>query len=504
MKATRVWLLAAVLASIGVGLCVYKWKVLHIPITPGSHTAVWTVEARASFEGHGKVKAQLELPAATPGFEILDENFVSRDFGLVIEETGEQRQALWSIRRATGPQTLYYRLSVNPLTNVKSRAGPFPGYPTKPDYPELYRTAIEALLSNVRAQSADIASFTRQLIHKLNTDQSDPTVALLRNESGPGGADWVRQLIHVLAGARIPARIVWGLELRHGALDARLQPWLEVHNEQQWLPFDPITGEQGYPENFLLWKAGPQPALEVDGGSLPDLRFSIRRGLKETLQLARHSDSNLVSFSLLGLPLYVQNVYTILLMVPLGAFLVVILRNLIGVKTFGTFMPVLIAMSFRETQLIWGVTLFTVLVALGLALRFVLEHLKLLLVPRLAAVLIIVILLMLGISIASYRVGFDHGLSVALFPMVILAMTIERMSIVWEEHGAYEAVIQGFGSLLVAIMAYLVMNIGQLQYMVGLFPELLLLVLAATLLMGRYTGYRLTELWRFRSVWMKP
>jgi len=32
------------------------------------------------------------------------------------------------------------------------------------------------------------------------------------------------------------------------------------------------------------------------------------------------------------------------------------------------------------------------------------------------------------------------------------------------------------------------------------FPELLLVVLAATLLLGRYTGYRLFELWRFREL----
>lgn len=499
----RVGLLALLLCLIGLGLCAYKWQVLKVPISAGKRTPVWTVEARASFVSHGKVKADLQLPGSTPGFEVLGEDFVSRAFGLALEEQHGQRQALWSIRRSNGPQTLYYRLHLNPLKPVSSRPGKFPGFPAKPDYPELYRTAIETLLSDVRAQSADIASFTRQLVHKLNSDKSNPAVTLLRNETS-GDSAWVQQLVHVLAGARIPARVVYGLPLKHGVLDGRLQPWLEVHNEQQWLPFNPLTGEQGYPENFLLWKVGSEPTLTVDGGDVPELRFSVRRGLRDTLQLARHSDSSLVGFSLLGLPLYVQNVYTILLTVPLGAFLVVLLRNLLGVKTFGTFMPILIAMSFRETELFWGVLLFSLLVALGLALRFILESLKLLLVPRLASVLIIVILLMLGVSIFSYRVGFDHGLSVALFPMVILAMTIERMSIVWEEHGSNEAVLQGMGSLAVATIAFLVMNMPSLQYLVGMFPELLLVVLAATLLMGRYTGYRLSELWRFRSVWMKP
>lgn len=503
MNSRHVFWLAAVLSCVGLGICLYKWQVLQIPLSPGEHTAVWTVEARTSFIANGKVKARLTLPMDTPGFEIIDENFVSRDFGLAIESLNGRRQALWSIRRAKGPQTLYYQLSVNPKAVAVQRQGDFPGYPPVPDYPELYRSAIEGLLSDVRAQSADIASFTRQLIGKLNTDRDDPTANLLRQEAD-SEAEWARQLVYVLAGARIPARVVYGLSLKHGTLDARLQPWLEVHNETAWLPFNPRTGEQAYPENFLIWKSGPDRALVTEGGELPELRFSVRRALKETLQLARKSDSAIINFSLLGLPLYVQNVYTTLLTVPLGAFLVVILRNLVGFKTFGTFMPILIALAFRETELLWGVILFSLLVALGLTLRFVLEHLKLLLVPRLTAVLIIVILLMLGISIASYRLGFDHGLSVALFPMVILAMTIERMSIVWEEHGPKEAILRGLGSLAVATVAFLVMNAAALQYLLGLFPELLLIVLAATLLMGRYTGYRLTELWRFRSVWMKP
>lgn len=146
-----------------------------------------------------------------------------------------------------------------------------------------------------------------------------------------------------------------------------------------------------------------------------------------------------------------------------------------------------------------GLILFTSVVALGLAIRFYLEYLKLLLVPRLASVLTIVIMLMAIISLLTHKLGIDRGVSVALFPMVIMAMTIERMSLVWEESGAREALQQGFGSLTVAALAFLLMSNKQLGHLVFVFPELLLVILAAMLLLGRYTGYRLTELWRFRA-----
>jgi hypothetical protein len=133
-----------------------------------------------------------------------------------------------------------------------------------------------------------------------------------------------------------------------------------------------------------------------------------------------------------------------------------------------------------------------------MSVRFYLEHLKLLLVPRLAAVVIVVIGVMALLSTVSFKLGFTGGLSVALFPIVILTMTIERMTVVWDERGPKESLTQAAGSLTVAILCYLLMNAEIVEHLSFVFPELLLLVLAGTLLLGRYSGYRLTELGRFK------
>jgi hypothetical protein len=124
----------------------------------------------------------------------------------------------------------------------------------------------------------------------------------------------------------------------------------------------------------------------------------------------------------------------------------------------------------------------------------------LLLVPRLTVVLTVVVMLMAGISVLSHKLGIQPGLSIALFPMVIISMTIERMSIVWEERGASEAIQDGAGSLVVAAAAYVVMGLASVAHLIFVFPELLLLVVAAALLAGRYTGYRLLELRRFKAL----
>jgi len=84
--------------------------------------------------------------------------------------------------------------------------------------------------------------------------------------------------------------------------------------------------------------------------------------------------------------------------------------------------------------------------------------------------------------------------------MIIIAWTIERMSILWEEDGYKEALIQGGGSLLVATIAYQFMDNSVIEHLTFTFPELLLAILAVILLLGNYTGYRLTEFWRFKPM----
>lgn len=103
-------------------------------------------------------------------------------------------------------------------------------------------------------------------------------------------------------------------------------------------------------------------------------------------------------------------------------------------------------------------------------------------------------------AILSYKFGLDRALTVTFFPTIILAWTIERMSILWEEDGWEEVVKQGGGSLLVAILSYMVMTNSLVEHLTFNFPELTLSLLAVILLLGKYTGYRLSELYRFSDL----
>jgi len=94
-------------------------------------------------------------------------------------------------------------------------------------------------------------------------------------------------------------------------------------------------------------------------------------------------------------------------------------------------------------------------------------------------------------------------LSVSLFPMIIISMVIERMSVIWEERGAFTSIKEGIGSLFMAALAYMAMSVEMFAYWVTVFPELNLMILGIIIALGRYTGFRLTELRRFKPLLIK-
>lgn len=491
---------------LGISICWFKVTRLGLPLVPTEKADVWTVEARIEFKARhdAAVKARFAIPRMPPGYTVVDESFVSGDYGLTTEDDGTNRAVEWAIRQVNGYQVLYYRIRLSRDPSNQPIQSPVSVIPEarSPNFPEALESAAKGLMGEALKKSADAKTFVRELLVRLNSHTVDPNVMLLRQGIGDE-EEWVQFVSDLLASGNFISRPAHILVLRDGINHGALKPWLQVFDGNQWVWIDPHTGELGLPDGAVPWHVGADEVLDVSGGKNIKVEFSVSQKEQDrTLvaeQRARQMGSRLMEYSLFSLPVSVQNVYRVLLMVPVGAFLIVILRNVIGIKTFGTFMPILISLAFRETELLWGMVLFSLLIFLGLLIRFYLEYLKLLMVPRLAAVLIIVIILMAFVSVFSHKLGFDRGLSVALFPMVIMAMTIERMSLVWEELGPTEALIQGFGSLAVAALGYLCMSSRYLEHLIFVFPELLLVVLAMTLLLGRYTGYRLTELWRFRS-----
>jgi hypothetical protein len=277
---------------------------------------------------------------------------------------------------------------------------------------------------------------------------------------------------------------------------------VQVWDGKDWVLFDPESGTQGQSKGVLIWDESNVSLLDVIGGKNSQVHFSMiaQEVSPKAATESKVNADNLINFSIHSLPLEEQSMFKTIMLIPIGALIVVFLRIIVGLKTSGTFMPVLIAVAFVQTQLITGIVGFLLIVGTGLIIRSYLSKLNLLLVARISAVIITVILIISVFTVVAFRIGLTEGLSITFFPMIILSWTIERMSILWEEEGAKEVFMQGGGSLLTSVIVYLAMTNGFIQHLTFNFIGVQLLVLAAILALGNYTGYRLTELRRFKPL----
>lgn len=502
----RLYFLVILIMGLGIGLILYKHFALGFPLSPDDKTPVWTIEAKIDFIARGDpVIVSFALPPETQDIVFIEEDFASPDYGFSELTSPTGRRAQWSKRTASGPQTAYYRLRIYETDSITTEipAADLPSEPEKPEFDEVLKTAATTLLEQVRSRSANTETFTRELITTLNSNAPSQNQSLLLNEKS--SEDYKTHLIiNLLALEGISARIVRGLYLQDGRRRQSLTNYVEVYIGGQWLLFNQNSGVHGMPENFLIWQRGDQSLLDVVGGKNSQISFSIIKNVHSTRNLVVRDSMNkqagLVDFSIYSLPIEQQNAFKMILLLPIGALIVVIMRLLIGIRTSGTFMPILIALALIQTTLLTGIIIFLTVVGTGLLIRSYLSRLNLLFVARISAVIIVVIAIMASISIISNKLGLDQAMTVTFFPMIILSWTIERMSVLWEEDGPREVFIQGGGSLLTAVIAYLFMTNRTIEYLTFNFPELMLVNLALILILGQYTGYRLSELYRFHAL----
>ncbi|MCV4284859.1 osmotic stress tolerance membrane protein RloB [Pseudomonas capsici] len=495
-------ILITLLVTLGIAITAYQIVILGIPLTEDETDDLWNIDAKVEFQANSKesIKIQMFVPPLTTDYISLNESFISNNYGVSVNRVDGNRKVTWSSRRANGNQTLYYRLVLTKRYGADKPKSKGPIFRDSIPVEGAEKIAAEALLAPIRRHSADVETFISEAIKRVNNLKDDNAKLLLAGDTSALKKAQITELL--LSMAHVPMEKVHTIRL---IADQPQTPelWLRSFNGKEWLYFNPDTGEAGLPDDRLLWWTGDENLISIDGGRKATVTFSLNNSEMNAMRLAKltdeNTDSDFLSYSLYGLPLQTQQTFMIMVMIPIGVLVILILRNLVGLQTLGTFTPVLIALAFRETQLGFGIALFTVITALGLSLRSYLEHLKLQMLPRLSVVLTFVVVLIAAISLFSHKLGLERGLSVALFPMVILTMTIERLSITWEERGGGHAMKVAIGTLFAASLAHLIMTVPELTYFVFTFPAVLLILVGFMLAMGRYRGYRLTELLRFKA-----
>jgi hypothetical protein len=458
------------------------------------------------------------LPQSEAGQTIFDERLVADRLLFTIRSEDGQRIGVWS-GRFRGVHHLVHGFRVQIAPEPVSVPATAPRHVVTPELRESFgsptfefpsaapevQSALASLLGGATEDPAarlrTLFGFVADEISTVATGSDDALLVLAAREGSETGK--ARLLATLLRAAGIPARIVAGLHLGTGR-EPQPTVWVEAWLEGRWIALSPTEDFLGTrPADLLVLRRGGGPLFEYTGLDAAGFRYHVLREelrREELAALTVPPNPVLARISLYRLPVASQGVLRVLLLLPLGALVVSLFRNVIGIPTFGTFMPILIALALRGTGVGRGLVMVGSVILIGIAGRLLLDRLRLLLVPRLCVLLSLVVLTIAGLSILGYGLETRDLYAGLLFPIVILTMLIERFSVTTAEEGMPQAIVRLGSSTIVALCAYPIFRSDLLEHLMFGFPELVLCVMGVLVVIGGYTGYRVSELWRFRSL----
>jgi hypothetical protein len=502
----RYRILIVTLIILPLALVAYRIFSFGDAVLPTPTEKVWRVvmETHLSAE-RGEISAMISLPSRRQGIIVLDEKMTEGplDFSLVTK--GLNRYGVWSGR--AGSEEIPVSYSSTFVIRPRRFAAERPrtaGFQPEGVSAEEHALA-DRLVSNMQQlpplsrleRIAQIAAGRLEASPQSKPD-SDKWSALHKKLGNTDAA------LVLLYAAKINAHRIEGLILED-SVTKKTTVWIGVLLGQTWYLLKPDTGEftDKFPVRMPLAR-DDGPVVQALKGKVDDIRWSIDRQVisQWNIQYARIKESSrlLDRWSLFRLPPENQRIFRILILVPLGALMICVLRNIVGFPTFGIFMPVLMALAFRSTGLFYGLIIFAGVIGIGYAARRAIDSLRLLLVPRLSVILTLVIACFIFFAIVGNKLDMKEFMAIGLLPFVILTMTIERFFVIIEEQGTQEAFRTAAGSAAVSVITYLIIQFEPLQLIFFVYPELLFLVMAGQALIGRYTGFRLMELVRFRQL----
>lgn len=505
------------LLLIAFGAAVFGWKVVafDLPLRPSEPEGLWLVQLDIAARGQGaRASVRAALPSPRAGQRIFGERGSPGELRFSLREEDDGRAAVWAgwmedlhrieyvFRVQLFPQggSLPKGAVEPPPPSIRSEfAGATVSFPSTA--PEVRRFIDGFQLPGPEQPVERIRALYAFVIHEISdvpTIGDDPILTLVEREGSAKGKE--RLFVTLLRAVGIPSRLVQGLRLVDGPAQSRV--WTEVFVQRNWFPISVTNGFfAGLPRDYLAITASDRPLVEGTGVRSVGYSYHALREQLTPQELAAvlvPPDPMLEKLSLYRLSLPMQVALRVLLLMPIAALLIALLRNVVGIPSYGTFMPMLIALALRGTGLAVGLLLVGLVLVVGIFGRLVVERLRLLLVPRLSLLLCIVVLAVTALGLVGRDFEVRDFYAGVLFPIVILTMLIERFSVVMVEEGLREALERAGWSTFIAVLIYPLFASELAAYVMFTFPELVFVVMGALVLMGGYTGYRASELLRFR------
>jgi transglutaminase-like putative cysteine protease len=478
------------------------------------------VTCMMSFEGFNEqVRLATYLPQSDERQTITEEINSSPSMGFRIEQSGAGKRGVWESDFASGSNQVLYsfnylgksRKYLIDTTLILRNNYPriFEEYLRATPEVQVDHPRIREIYQQIAGEEIHVVPILRAIHDYTHSLTPRPfkgvTDALTAAKLGEASCNGKSRLFVALArSAHIPSRLVGGLILENGTKRTSHQ-WVEVYISGEWIPFDPLNNHfASIPYNYAALYRGDEFLFS----HTPDINFDYSFRIKSRLsanpllmsELRTHPFNAYElweAFDNIGVPI---GLLKIILLLPLGAVIVAIFRNVIGMNTFGVFLPALIAVASRETGLWYGLLAYLLVIGIVSLVHIPLDRWGILYTPKLVIMLVCVVILFLLISYFAIGTGMIALAYVTLFPIVVLTISAERFARTIEEDGFSHAMMITLHTVIVVIFAYYAMNSRSMEAMFLAFPEVFLAIIGLNILLGRWVGLRLFEYVRFRTI----
>jgi hypothetical protein len=190
----------------------------------------------------------------------------------------------------------------------------------------------------------------------------------------------------------------------------------------------------------------------------------------------------------------------LLLMLPIIATFIAFLRQIVGIKAFGIYTPSIVIFAFLATGIKYGIAIFISVIVVGMLTRYLLKKLRILYLPRVAITVTIVALVILAILVfggSQQRTGLA---AVSIFPLLIMITIVEKFVAAQIEKGNRTAMILALETLIISLLGYFLVKWPLLGKTIVTYPWIILLTIPINIFLGKWTGLRLSEYFRFREI----
>ncbi len=198
-----------------------------------------------------------------------------------------------------------------------------------------------------------------------------------------------------------------------------------------------------------------------------------------------------------------QNIIYLLLAVPFIAFTIAFFRQFIGIFTLGVYAPLMLTVSFLMLGFYFGLIVFLVVMLVSYLIRLLFEKVELLYIPRVSLLLSALALSFFLVLAVAVYVDVSTNLALTIFPMLVMASLSEKFLSAQSSGGMKYAFISTGETMLVSFVSYFLVTWGWLESAILSAPEIIVLPILGIIWLGKFTGLRLSEYVKFRTLFQE-